>query len=209
MAEPGDERTAAGGRGGLRASHADREHVIEVLKDAFVQGRLDKDELDSRVGQAFASRTYAELAAVAADLPAAQAGAPPPAARPARRVRSPQSREYKAAVAVFAAVFAGLLADLEIVSPDGNPVRVLATWVVLTAFCAVVFGALLLLHARLDKHAAAPLPPGQGPGAPSLEGQRPSQPGPAGARRGTLDRPPASRRGVQAPFGIRPMPGAV
>jgi hypothetical protein len=38
------------GRGHLRASHADREHVIGMLKTAFVQGRLTKDELDARVG---------------------------------------------------------------------------------------------------------------------------------------------------------------
>jgi hypothetical protein len=66
MAEPGDHKAApAGDRGRLRASDADREQVIEVLKDAFVQGRLTRHELDSRAGQAFASRTYAELAAVA------------------------------------------------------------------------------------------------------------------------------------------------
>ena len=71
MAGPGDEIAAgAGGRGHLRASHADREQVIDTLKAAFVQGRLDKDEFDLRVGQAFASRTYAELAAVTADIPA-------------------------------------------------------------------------------------------------------------------------------------------
>jgi hypothetical protein len=54
----------------LRASHADREHVIDVLKAAFVQGRLTKDELDLRVGQTFASRTFADLTALTADLPA-------------------------------------------------------------------------------------------------------------------------------------------
>ena len=32
-----------------------------MLKAAFVQGRVTKDEFDARVGQAFASRTYAEL----------------------------------------------------------------------------------------------------------------------------------------------------
>jgi hypothetical protein len=61
---------AAAGRGHMRASHADREHVIDTLKAAFVQGRLTKDELDQRVGQAFTSKTYAELAALSADLPA-------------------------------------------------------------------------------------------------------------------------------------------
>ena len=64
MAGAGDEIAAgAGGRGHLRASHADREQVIETLKIAFMQGRFDRDEFDVRVGQAFASRTYAELAA--------------------------------------------------------------------------------------------------------------------------------------------------
>jgi len=61
---------AAADRGRLRASHADREHVIEVLKAAFVQGRLTKDELDARAGHTFAARTYADLAALTADLPA-------------------------------------------------------------------------------------------------------------------------------------------
>jgi len=68
---PGDEIAAGtGSHGHLRASRADREHTIDVLKAAFVQGRLTQDELDERAGQVFASRTYAELAAVTADIPA-------------------------------------------------------------------------------------------------------------------------------------------
>ena len=83
MAGPGDEIAAgAGGRGHLRASRADREQVIGILKAAFVQGRLAKDEFDLRVGQTLASRTYAELGAVTADLPAGLAAAKPPSARP-------------------------------------------------------------------------------------------------------------------------------
>jgi hypothetical protein len=71
MAGPGNEIAAGtGGRGHLRASHADREQVIGTLKAAFVQGRLVKDEFDLRVGQALASRTCAELATLTADLPA-------------------------------------------------------------------------------------------------------------------------------------------
>jgi Domain of unknown function (DUF1707) len=60
--------------GHLRASHADREQVIDVLETAFVQGRLTKGEFDARVGHAFASRTYADLAVVTADLPSWLAG---------------------------------------------------------------------------------------------------------------------------------------
>lgn len=77
--EPGDELSAsAAGSGHLRVSHAEREHVIGTLKTAFVHGRLAKDEFDLRVGQAFASRTYAELAAATADLPAGPPAAQPP-----------------------------------------------------------------------------------------------------------------------------------
>jgi Domain of unknown function (DUF1707) len=72
---------AAGGDGHFRASNADREQVIETLKAAFVHGMLTKDELDQRVGQAFASKTYAELAVLSADLPA---GPTWPRSRPAR-----------------------------------------------------------------------------------------------------------------------------
>ena len=43
-----------------------------MLKAAFVDGRVTKDEFDARVGHAFASRTYADLAAVTADIPAGQ-----------------------------------------------------------------------------------------------------------------------------------------
>jgi hypothetical protein len=79
MAEPRDEIAAgASGHSRLRASHADREQVIGILKAAFVQGRLAKDEFDLRVGQALASRTYADLAALTADLPPGLAAAQPP-----------------------------------------------------------------------------------------------------------------------------------
>jgi hypothetical protein len=78
-AGPGDERAAvSAGRGHLRASHADREQMIDVLKAAYVQGRLTKEEFDARVGQTFTSRAYTELAAVTADLPPRLAGAWPP-----------------------------------------------------------------------------------------------------------------------------------
>ena len=90
MSGLGDDRAARpAGRGRLRASHADREQVIDTLKDAFVQGRLTKDEFDSRVGDVLASRTYADLAALTADLPAGRRQ-PSGRASPSRRVRGGQ-----------------------------------------------------------------------------------------------------------------------
>ncbi len=70
---------SATGRGHFRASDADREQVIDALKDAFVQGRLTKDELGVRAGQALASRTYAELTVITADILAGPIEAQPPA----------------------------------------------------------------------------------------------------------------------------------
>ena len=54
----------------LRASHADRDQVVELLRVAAGDGRLSADELDDRLERALTARTYAELAALTADLPA-------------------------------------------------------------------------------------------------------------------------------------------
>ena len=67
-AGPGDQMASAGGRGHIRASDADREQVIDALKEAFVRGRLTKDELTMRAGRALVARTYAELTAITADI---------------------------------------------------------------------------------------------------------------------------------------------
>jgi len=79
---------ARAGRGRLRASHADREYVLGVLKAAFVHGVLTKDEFDTRVGQTFASRTYAELAALTADIPPGLIAAQP-LRKPAAQEQAP------------------------------------------------------------------------------------------------------------------------
>jgi hypothetical protein len=81
MTWPGD----AAGHGYMRASDADRDRVADTLQAAFAQGRLTKDEFDARIGQTFASRTYAELATVTASIPARPAPVPPPRTAPRRR----------------------------------------------------------------------------------------------------------------------------
>lgn len=69
MAGREHQMPAGGGHGRLRASDADRERVINVIKAAFVDGRVTKDELDARISQTLLSRTYGELAVVTSDLP--------------------------------------------------------------------------------------------------------------------------------------------
>jgi uncharacterized protein DUF1707 len=54
----------------FRASHADRDQVVELLRVAAGDGRLSAEELDDRLERALTARTYAELAPLTADLPA-------------------------------------------------------------------------------------------------------------------------------------------
>ncbi|MEU8668509.1 DUF1707 domain-containing protein [Streptomyces anulatus] len=56
----------------MRASHDDREAVVERLRDAAAEGRIDFDELDSRLELALTAKTHGELALVTADLPMPQ-----------------------------------------------------------------------------------------------------------------------------------------
>ena len=119
MAGLENEMAAGSGRGRLRASDADREHVVGTLKAAYVHGLVTKDEFDARVSQTFASRTYAELALITADLPAGLAAAPPPhrpgpakANPPARANLTPGERAIMAtglfaALALVVALLAG------------------------------------------------------------------------------------------------------
>jgi hypothetical protein len=156
MAGTGDEMvTGAAGRGPMRASHADREYVIEALKDAFVHGRLTKDELDARAGQALAARTYAELDTITADIRPARAPSGPtrPLVRarpvvpayplvPARRrpVARVAARSGSCLALAAAAVWASLILD-----PGGPGVdRPWAGLMLMLAQCAVIVGVCIL-----------------------------------------------------------------
>jgi hypothetical protein len=54
----------------MRAASADRERAVDVLKAGFTEGRLSQDEYNERMNRAYAARTYGELTALTADLPA-------------------------------------------------------------------------------------------------------------------------------------------
>jgi hypothetical protein len=55
----------------LRASDADRERVVALLRDHHAAGRLTLDEFTSRIGAAYAARTLDELEPLTEDLPGA------------------------------------------------------------------------------------------------------------------------------------------
>jgi hypothetical protein len=76
----------------LRISDAERHAVAEILRDAAAQGRLTLEELEERLEQSYAARTYGDLVPLTADLPDARpprpAGSsvsPRPQGRPAPR----------------------------------------------------------------------------------------------------------------------------
>jgi Domain of unknown function (DUF1707) len=225
-AESGDHRaTAIGSYGRLRASHADRERAIEVLKQAFVQGRLTRHELDSRVGQAFASRTYAELAAVTADIPAEPTAGPPPRQPAHAQHRAPRSRTARdlalgsgLGLIFLAAVSGGLLQYTLLLVPMAVMFAVAAPFLVIASRSS---------SQQRGPGGQLPPPPGQGPQA--SKGPRPGQVGhdlaPPGVRpdqtradHACADlrtdssrprRPHPSGLAAQAPRGIRPVPDAL
>ena len=187
MTGPGDEM-AAGTAGGdrLRASHADREQVIEVLKAAFVQGRLAKDEFDARVGQAFTARTYAELTAVTADLPAGLLTARP--GEPAR-VRP----SAIATIGTLTVLTAGLWAVALSANSDNGALGILVLSLTLAWLGSLILTGAVTLESRRHKRSGGQLPP-----RPTSGGDGPALRRPASAAFRTApadrSRPAAHRR---------------
>ena len=160
IAGPGDNTAAAEGRGDghLRASHADREQVIGTLKAAFVQGRLTKDELGARVDQVYASRTYAELAEVTADIPIGLTGARPP--------RDPWRATKVAWGVVYALILPGLMTLA--VLPGGPAPTTVREVVTVSAVVYAIFwvlGVSMVVASRLGKRSNGQQPPRSAPGA--------------------------------------------
>lgn len=62
----------------MLAATADRDRAMDVLKAAYGEGRLTKDEFDLRCDRVMAARTYGDLSAVVADLPSGPTGAMAP-----------------------------------------------------------------------------------------------------------------------------------
>jgi class 3 adenylate cyclase len=73
--------TQPGGTATVRASHADRDRVVEALKAAAADGRLTADDLDQRLEAALTARTMADLQPLIADLASAATPEVPESAR--------------------------------------------------------------------------------------------------------------------------------
>ena len=83
-ASPPQRGAELASQAGLRASHVDRDRVVELLRVAAGDGRLTAEELDERLEAALTARTCGELAALTTDLPAVPDSAPGPPVRSRR-----------------------------------------------------------------------------------------------------------------------------
>jgi uncharacterized protein DUF1707 len=159
MTGPGDE--LAGGYGSMRASHADREQVIGVLKVAFAQGRLDRDEFDLRADQALAAKTYADLAALTADIPTWLVSARPAEVVAKKKVNLKAVQAMAWATAAFIAIWPVMMR-----TPDGSPFAVPVIVIFLVLLMIVPTGWLVVLHdwldSRTDRPSVPALPPAPG-----------------------------------------------
>jgi len=147
----------AASRGHLRAAHADREQVIDTLKAAFVQGRLTRDEFDTRLGQTFAARTYADLAALTGDIPGGLAAARPPR-EPARTL----NRAEKAAAWGMYGIVVTVMLTIAVVPGPTTIGPIVATAAVI--YSVWLLGGLLMVASRHgwprpQARGGAPLPP--------------------------------------------------
>jgi hypothetical protein len=159
----------AGGRSHVGASHADREQVIGTLKAAFVQGRLAKDEFDLRVAQAFASRNYAELAVLTADLPAGLTDAAPPRRADRTQARPQMSNAAKAGICVAIAIAVPVVLSLA----TGAPIP----FFIFPPFYLMVAVVEMLASRHEKRSRRGQLPPRPAQGGPAVEGGPDGQPG--------------------------------
>jgi hypothetical protein len=164
------------GDGRLRASTADRERAVDVLKAGFAEGRLTKDEYDDRVSQAYAAKTYADLAMVTGDLPGGQMVAPygQPFMQPyvpvARRTNSLAvaslvcglAQPFTAGLTMLPAVILGHIARGQI-RQSGEDGKGLATAGLVLGWVGIAFALLVIL---LIAHAIGSPATGAGTGPP-------------------------------------------
>jgi hypothetical protein len=145
MPMPGDHIAAdSTGHGPPGPSEADREQVITVLKTAFVQGRLTREEFGTRVGLAYTSQAYAQLTEVTADLPAWLIRARPPRQLARTRPRLSMNAALSAGAFAIIAALAGMMAAVT----SHSAVAVISMAVIIAIIGILAFGALMVASWR-------------------------------------------------------------
>jgi hypothetical protein len=184
MAKPGDQMAGGTvGRGRLLASHADREQVIDTLKAAFVQGLLAKDEFDLRVGQTLESRTYAELAAVTADIRGGLIEAELPPKRAQAQARAAGNTAVKSGVCTLMTLILAASTSAAMSGPGAALIMALflmGIGVIIGVIVALLVAGIRLLESRDRKRSSGQLPPRSSSGAGGQASRRPASGAPVG-----------------------------
>ena len=162
----------------MRASSADRERAVDVLKAGFAEGRLTQDEYNDRMGRAYAARTYGELAALTADLPAGPlpvwpvpAYQPPPAGTNSMAIAAMVlgvAEFFTAGLTAIPAVICGQIArrQMKETSQRGDG---LATGGLVLGYMAIIFWSVLIAASlvgvaiSIAHNGQGPVPGGGGP----------------------------------------------
>jgi DUF1707 SHOCT-like domain/Bacteriocin-protection, YdeI or OmpD-Associated len=154
----------------MRASDADRQEVVDRLRDALAEGRLKMDEYDERMGLAYEAVTYGDLAALSADLPQAGPPARPEAAPPAPGRQAAVARpgviaDLPAALKVLwtiwlAAVAINLIVWVLVSATTGDLIYPWPVWVAGPSGAALLAVSAGVTAIRRGRRSAAHHPPG-------------------------------------------------
>jgi hypothetical protein len=131
----------------MRVSDAERERVASFLREQALEGRLDHDELEERLGGAYQAKVAGELEDLIEDLPHRRVAAP---ARPA--ARRPQRRQHPPIVLVLALGLLALLTVPTLVAGGAAVALALMMAIVVAAFVlGFAFGPFILIGVLISQ----------------------------------------------------------
>ena len=152
----------------IRASDDDRQQVVDRLRAAFEDGRLNMEEFTERVELAYQGITYGDLAKLHADLPPASPGAGPrrapasaasPAVAAKRSVFACLPAPLKVLWTIWlAAVSINVVVWVLVVGTSGHFIYPWPLWVAGPYGAALLAVSVPVVHSRRSRRVAAPLP---------------------------------------------------
>jgi hypothetical protein len=153
----------------MRASDADRQQVVDRLREALADGRLKQEEFTERMGLAYQAVTYGDLAKLVADLPPdspqpesrlAAAPAASPAAATTRGVFADLPAPLKVLWTIWlAAVSINVVVWVLVVATSGHFIYPWPLWVAGPYGAALLAISVPVVHSRRNRQLPTSTPP--------------------------------------------------